>query len=139
MPAQGRRDLSHSTTKSFDVAVAGGGVIGLAIAWRAAQAGARVVVFDAHRPGAAWPVSAGMRAPVAEGGFGHHQLLAPVAEAECGHDELFALGVGSAGRWPAFADELAAASGRDPGYRRCGTLVVARDRDEAEALERELA
>src|SRR4051794_41825089 len=125
MPAQGRRDLSHSTAKRFDVAVAGGGVIGLAVAWRAAQAGAHVVVLDARRPGAAWPVSAGM--------------LAPVAEAEFGHDELLALGLESAARWPAFADELAAASGRDSGYRRCGTLVVARDRDEAEALERELA
>jgi glycine oxidase len=125
MPAQGRRGLSHSTAKSFDVAVAGGGVIGLAVAWRAAQAGADVVVLDAGRDGAAWPVSAGM--------------LAPVAEAEFGHDALLALGLESARRWPAFADELAAASGRDPGYRRCGTLVVARDRDEAEALERELA
>jgi glycine oxidase len=125
MPAQGRRDLSHSTAKRFDVAVAGGGVIGLAVAWRAAQAGAHVVVLDARRPGAAWSVSAGM--------------LAPVAEAEFGHDELLALGLDSAARWPAFADELAAASGRDSGYRRCGTLVVARDRDEAEALERELA
>ena len=36
-------------------------------------------------------------------------------------------------------EELAEASGRDPGYRACGTLLVARDRDEAEALERELA
>jgi len=125
MPAQGRRGLTHSTAKSFDVAVAGGGVIGLAVAWRAAQAGADVVVLDAGRDGAAWPVSAGM--------------LAPVAEAEFGHDALLALGLESARRWPAFADELAAASGRDPGYRRCGTLVVARDRDEAEALERELA
>jgi glycine oxidase len=124
MPAQGRRGLTHSTTKSFDVAVAGGGVIGLAVAWRAAQAGADVVVLDERRDGAAWPVSAGM--------------LAPVAEAEFGHDELLALGLASAQRWPAFADELAAVSGRDPGYRRCGTLVVARDRDEAEALEREL-
>jgi glycine oxidase len=125
MPAQGRRGLTHSTAKSFDVAVAGGGVIGLAVAWRAAQAGAQVVVLDARRDGAAWPVSAGM--------------LAPVAEAEFGHDALLALGLESARRWPAFAEELAAASGRDPGYRRCGTLVVARDRDEAEALERELA
>jgi glycine oxidase len=125
MPAQGRRDLSHSTVKSFDIAVAGGGVIGLAVAWRAAQAGARPIVLDARREGAAWPVSAGM--------------LAPVAEAEFGHDDLLALGLESAARWSAFGAELAAASGRDPGYRRCGTLVVARDRDEAEALERELA
>ena len=124
MPAQGGA-LRDSTAQSFDVAVAGGGVIGLAVAWRAAQAGADVVVLHASRDGAAWPVSAGM--------------LAPVAEAQFGHDELLALGLESARRWPDFADEVAAASGRDPGYLRCGTLVVARDRDEAEALERELA
>ena len=124
MPAQGGA-LRESTAQSFDVAVAGGGVIGLAVAWRAAQAGADVVVLHASRDGAAWPVSAGM--------------LAPVAEAQFGHDELLALGLESARRWPDFADEVAAASGRDPGYLRCGTLVVARDRDEAEALERELA
>jgi glycine oxidase len=41
--------------------------------------------------------------------------------------------------YPAFIDELAAASGRDPGYLSCGTLLAARDRDEAEALDRELA
>jgi glycine oxidase len=99
-------------------------VIGLAIAWRAAQRGASVVVLDARRDGAAWPVSAGM--------------LAPVSEAEFGHDELLALGLESARRWPRFASEVAAAAGVDAGYRRCGTLVVARDRDEAEALEREL-
>jgi glycine oxidase len=100
-------------------------VIGLAIAWRAAQRGASVVVLDARRDGAAWPVSAGM--------------LAPVSEAEFGHDDLLALGLESARRWPRFASEVAAAAGVDAGYRRCGTLVVARDRDEAEALERELA
>jgi glycine oxidase len=118
-------ELPSGTTKSFDVAVAGGGVIGLAVAWRAAQRGARVVVLDARRDGAAWPVSAGM--------------LAPVAEAEFGHDDLLVLGLESARRWPRFASELAAAADVDPGYRHCGTLVVARDRDEAEALERELA
>jgi glycine oxidase len=35
--------------------------------------------------------------------------------------------------------QLQDASGLDPGFRRCGALAVARDRDEAEALERELA
>ncbi len=108
-----------------EVVIVGGGVIGLAVAWRVAQRGARVTVLDARREGAAWPVSAGM--------------LAPVAEAVFGEDDLLALGLESARRWPGFADELAAASGADPGYRRCGTLVVARDRDEAEALDREAA
>jgi glycine oxidase len=117
--------MSQSQHESFDVAVAGGGVIGLAVAWRAAQRGARVVVVDRPREGAAWRAAAGMLAPVAEATFGERDLLRLALE--------------SAERWPAFAAELAAASGRDPGHRRCGTLVVARDRDEAEALERELA
>ena len=35
--------------------------------------------------------------------------------------------------------ELVEASGRDPGYLACGTIAAARDHDEAEALDRELA
>jgi glycine oxidase len=43
----------------------------------------------------------------------------------------------SAAAYPGFVAELAEASGQDPGYLRSGVLLVARDRDEAEALERE--
>ena len=50
------------TSSSFDVAVAGGGAIGLACAWRAAERGLRTVVLDAGEPGA-WQVAAGMLAP----------------------------------------------------------------------------
>jgi glycine oxidase len=66
-------------------------------------------------------------------------MLAPVTEADAGELALLDLGLRGARAWPAFADELAAASGADPGLRRCGALVVARDADEAAALERELA
>jgi glycine oxidase len=52
---------------------------------------------------------------------------------------LLRLGLASAALYPSFVAELADASGRDPGYLRCGTLLVARDRDEVEELERELA
>jgi glycine oxidase len=103
-------------SESFDVAVVGGGAIGLACAWRAQQRGARVVVIDAGEPGA-WHVAAGM--------------LAPVSEAEFGERELLALGMESARRYADFCAEL-----DDPGYRATGTMVVARDRDEAEALDR---
>lgn len=103
-------------SQSFDVAVVGGGAIGLACAYRAEQRGARVIVIDAGEPGA-WNVAAGMLAPVSEAEFGEHALLT--------------LGLESARRYPAFCDEL-----EDPGYRAAGTLVVARDRDEAEALDR---
>jgi glycine oxidase len=106
------------------VAVVGGGVIGLAIAWRASQRGLRVVVFDRGELGAGTSrVAAGM--------------LAPVSEASLTEQALLGLGLRSADLYPGFTGELAAAGG-DAGYLVCGTLAVARDRDEAEALEREL-
>jgi glycine oxidase len=110
--------------EQYDVAVAGGGAIGLACAWRAAQRGLRVVVLDAGEPGA-WQVAAGM--------------LAPVTEAEFGEAALLELGLRSARAYGPFCAELAEAAGRDAGLRTVGTLVVARDRDEAEALDRTFA
>jgi glycine oxidase len=65
-------------------------------------------------------------------------MLAPVTEADAGERALLDLGLRSARAWPAFAAELEEAAGLDVGLRACGTLVVARDRDEAEALDREL-
>jgi glycine oxidase len=104
----------------------GGGIAGLAVAWRAQQRGLRTVLLErdqlAH---GATRVAAGM--------------LAPISEARVSERGLLALSRASLDRYPAFVEELAEASGRDPGYRPCGTLLVARDRDEAEALERELA
>jgi glycine oxidase len=64
-------------------------------------------------------------------------MLAPVAETDAGERALLELGLRSAERWPAFAARLGEVSGVDVGYRACGTLMLARDRDEAEALERE--
>jgi glycine oxidase len=112
------------TSSWFDVAVAGGGPIGLACAWRAAGRGLRTVVLDAGDAGA-WEVAAGM--------------LAPVTEAAPGDAPLTELGLRSARAFPAFCAELSEAAGEDPGLQRTGTLVVARDRDEAEALEHLLA
>ena len=118
--------MPQDPTATTDVAVIGGGVIGLAIAWRAAQRGLRVCVLERGELGAgASRVAAGM--------------LAPVTEADPGELALLGLGLRSARRWPDFAAELEQAAGADPGLRRSGALVVARDRDEAAALERELA
>jgi glycine oxidase len=99
-------------------------VVGLAVAWRARARGLTVVVLDRGELGVGTSrVAAGM--------------LAPVAEAEAGERALLELGLRSAARWPPFARELVDASGVDIDYRTCGTLMLARDRDEAEALERE--
>jgi glycine oxidase len=66
-------------------------------------------------------------------------MLAPISEADAGEQALLRLGLESARAWPLFAEELQEASGVDIDYRPQGTLLVARDRDEAEALDRELA
>jgi glycine oxidase len=110
-----------------DVLVVGGGAIGLAVGWRCAQRGLAVTVLERDRLGSgASHVAAGMLSPVAEAEFG-----------DAGRRQLD-LGLASARRWPQFAAELAAASGTASQLRADGTLIVARDRDEAEALEREL-
>jgi len=104
---------------THDVAVIGGGIVGLAIAHRAQRAGLSTVVLDRGDAGAATYAAAGM--------------LAPTTEAEAHNPALLALGLRAAELWPAFARELGVPLHDE------GTLVVARDRDEAEALEREHA
>ncbi|HEV2770700.1 MAG TPA: glycine oxidase ThiO [Solirubrobacteraceae bacterium] len=119
MPA--KRD--HTSTDTFDVLVAGGGVAGLSCAYAAARSGRSVCLVDRGELGAATTrVAAGM--------------LAPVTEADPGERAVLELGLGASRRWPDFARELERTSGQGVGLRRTGSLVVARDRDEAEALDR---
>jgi glycine oxidase len=118
--------LRQRNSTAVDVAVIGGGVIGLAIAWRARRHGLSVVVLERGRVGRGTSyVAAGM--------------LAPIAEVTPAEDPLLDLGLRSASAYPAYAAELAGAAGLDDiGLTTCGTLMVARDGDEAEALERSL-
>ena len=103
--------------------VVGAGVIGLAIAWRAAQRGLRPVVLEAGEPGGgATGVAAGM--------------LAPVNEADFGEEPLVQFNLASAELYPDFVAELEAETGIQTGYRQTGTLNVAVDRDQAEELAR---
>ncbi len=105
-----------------DVVVAGGGVIGTAIAWRAAAAGLDVVLVDPAEGDAASQVAAGMLAPVSEALFGEGALL---------RVNLLALA-----RFPSFAAELEQATGHRVGLRREGTLAVAYDAGDYAALMR---
>jgi glycine oxidase len=99
-----------------DVIVVGGGVIGLASAWRLAQHGLSVAVLERDQPGGgATHVSAGM--------------LAPVTEAEFGDEPMLEERLAAADTWPAFAQELVEAGGVDCGYRRNGCLSLALDAD----------
>jgi glycine oxidase len=120
--------MSATNSSTVDLAILGGGIVGLSLAWRARARGMSVAVLERDVLGAgATRVAAGMLAPVAEAEFG-----------ETGRGVL-ELGLRSARMWPAFAAELERASGIDVGLRRTGTLVVARDDDEARELERQLA
>jgi len=102
-------------------------VIGLAVAWRAAQRGLKVVAIDR-----ASEVGTGTT-PIAAG------MIAPISEAIAAEQPLMRLGLASARAYPEFVAELGESSGMDPGFLSCGTLFGARDPDEAEALTRELA
>ncbi|HKI67164.1 MAG TPA: glycine oxidase ThiO [Solirubrobacterales bacterium] len=111
------------TPPNYDAVVVGGGVIGLACAWRAARSGARVALVERSRPPAgATRVAAGM--------------LAPVGELAFGEPELLKMTLAAAELYPEFVAELEAASGLAAGYRRDGALHVALDRDEAAELRR---
>jgi glycine oxidase len=109
------------TADHADVAVVGGGVIGLGIAWRAARAGLGVTLIDPEpRGGASW-AAAGM--------------LAPVTEVVYGEEALLGLNLHAVRRWPEFAAELAEATGHDLGFHTSGTLLVALDADDNAALD----
>ncbi|MGW8452243.1 glycine oxidase ThiO [Streptomyces niveus] len=103
-----------------DVLVVGGGIIGLVTAWRAAQRGLGVAVVDPEPGGGAALVAAGM--------------LAAVSELDHGEQTLLGLNIASARLYPDFVAELESVTGRDTGYRACGTLAVALDSDDRAQL-----
>jgi len=94
--------------KKFDVAIAGGGVIGGAIALELARAGLRVAVFDRQQPGqeASW-ASAGILSPAPE---------------NPGMVVMVPLGKASLGLYPEFVAQVEEISGKNTGFRLKGTL-----------------
>ena len=117
MPAKGVH-----VAEIADLVIAGGGVIGTAIAWRAAAAGLDVVLVDPEAGDAASLVAAGM--------------LAPASEALFGEGALLRLNLLAVRRFGAFAAELEEAAGRQVGLRGEGTLAVAYDPGDYAALAR---
>src|SRR5579871_1753252 len=103
------------------VLIVGGGVAGLAIAWRLSIAGAQVEVVERGicGRGASWS-AAGMIAPGGEstGGTG---MLARFA----GH---------ASEEWPRFSTELEQAAGLEIDSRKTGSIIAAEDESQAEAL-----
>jgi glycine oxidase len=117
-----------SSTRSPDLVVVGGGVIGLSVAWRARQRGMGVMLLERETIGSGTSrVAAGMLAPVAEAEFGEAAR------------RVLDLGLRSADMWPVFAQELQAAAEQQIGFLATGTLLIARDADQARELERQIA
>jgi glycine oxidase len=109
-----------SAVRGCDCAVLGGGLIGLAIAWRAALGGLSVHLADPEPGVGASTAAAGM--------------LAPVTEAHYGEERLLELNLRSARRYPEFVDELGRSTKLPTGYDTRGTLAVAFDRDDRAVL-----
>jgi len=101
----------------FDIAIIGGGVIGLSIARALGGAGGQVAVIDA---GAQIPpatnAAAGMLAPSFECGGGVNE-------------DLYAFSADSLSRWPSFAAGLEEETGLDIDFRGGGILGVVYDED----------
>jgi glycine oxidase len=97
----------------MDVTIVGAGVIGLGIAWRAAQRDLAVTLVDPAPGSGATRTAAGM--------------LAPATELHYGEEALLRLGLESARCYPSFVAELESVTGRRVGYRRDGTVVAAWD------------
>src|SRR5260370_14144931 len=94
--------------KKFDAAIAGGGVIGGAIALELARAGLRVAVFDRQQPGQ-------------EGSWASAGILSPAPENPA-MVVMVPLGKASLALYPEFVAQVEEISGRSAGFRPKGTL-----------------
>lgn len=115
-------DSNASLRAQVDVAVIGGGVIGLSIAWQLAKLGRRVCVLERND-------CLESTSTVATG------MLAPHAEFKPGYETLFPSMIESLDLWSTFAKELQDDAECEIGYEKSGALFVAQNRDEFERLK----
>ena len=106
----------------WDVAIVGGGVIGLTCAFELARRGRKVTLIERDQPGQ-------HASRVAAGLLGTATL--PAGE----DDAIFPLKLDSLRRYPQFIAKLESIGRRSAGYRMDGTIWVARTADEDDQLE----
>jgi glycine oxidase len=106
--------------KTFDVAIAGGGLIGGAIAFELARAGLQVALFDSRQPGegSSWAAAG---------------ILSPAPE-NAGMISTVPLGRASLQLYPEFVAAVEEISGQSAGYRAQGTLEALFSTDAQEKL-----
>jgi glycine oxidase len=112
-------------TKNFDAVIAGGGLIGGAIALELALAGVHVAIFELGEPGreASW-ASAGILSPAPE-----NPATIP----------LVPLGKASMSLYPQFVGRVEEISGKQVGFRPKGTVEALFSRDAARELSTHVA
>ncbi|NHW45615.1 glycine oxidase ThiO [Paenarthrobacter sp. MSM-2-10-13] len=111
-------DPRHTPIQA-DVAVIGGGIIGLGIAHEARRLGRSVVLIDP--------------APASGATFAAAGMLAPVSELHYQEEDLLELMIESSRLWPSFVDRLHL-GGAGSGYRTTPTLAVGADAADRRAL-----
>lgn len=105
---------------AHDLVVVGAGIVGAAVAYRAATVGASVVVFDRNDAGRATNAGAG--------------IVGPALNTR-DRPELLELATAAAQAYPALIDQLTTSS-VDTGYERVGLLAVAVGAEEGGDFER---
>jgi glycine oxidase len=112
-------------TKNYEAVIAGGGLIGGAIALELALAGVRVAIFELGEPGreASW-ASAGILSPAPE-----NPATIP----------LVPLGKASMSLYPQFVARVEEISGQEVGFRAKGTVEALFSRDAARELSTHVA
>ena len=110
---------------TYDVLVAGGGLIGACIALELAEAGMKVGLYDAHEPGreASW-ASAGMISPAPE---------------SPGTIPFVPISLASVAIYPKFIQKVEALTGMDVAYRKYGAIDVLLDGNIEEELSTVIA
>ena len=107
----------------MNIAIIGGGIIGLALGWQLSRRGAKVTIYERGEAGQqASRAAAGMLAPYAEVGFEEIELMK--------------LGRESLRLYPRFLGELSEDAPHVPKFDQCGTLLIGTDRDDTEYLRR---
>ncbi len=112
-------------TKNFEVVIAGGGLIGGAIALELALAGLRVAIYEQGDPGR-------------ESSWAGAGILSPAPESPA-TIPLLPLGKASMALYPDFVFRVEEISGQDVGFRAKGTLEALFSRDAARELSTHVA
>ena len=101
-------------------AVVGAGVVGLLTAWQLRLNGHAVTVIDPE--------------PGRDASYAAAGMLAPISEVQYGQEKLWPMMTAARAEYPGFLARLERAAGMPAGYRENGTVLLAADRSDRDAV-----